>query len=251
MTTPPPSPASPHPDLWKIGDLADLTGVSVRTLHYYEEIGLLAPSYRTTGDHRLYTKEDIQKLQQIISLKQLGMPLETIKMMLIQPTYSPAVTVTMQIQRMGEALQKHQELFEKLKGLQRFLEMKKDISAEDFLKVISLMQQMEESYTEEEKAEIEERRKNLGDDGMRKAEKDWAELIAEVKAEMEKGTDPESPIVKKLAERWMALVKAFSGGNPQIEAKLKKMYEDNPETTKHFGPDPAMFAYIQKALPAP
>lgn len=234
--------------MWKIGDLADHTGLSVRTLHYYEEIGLLSPSYRTTGDHRLYTKEDIAKLQQIISLKQMGMPLETIKMMFEQPTYSPVMTIQMQIQRMGDALQKHQELFEKLKGLQRFLEMKKDISAEEFLSVIALMQKMEDSYTEEEKMEIAERGKKLGDAGMRKAEQEWAELIAAVSDHMNKGTDPKDPAVQALMKKWKSLVTAFSGGNPQIEAKLKKMYQENPEATKHFGMDPKLFEYVEKAI---
>ncbi len=248
MTTPPPSSASPHPDLWKVGDLATHTGLSVRTLHYYEEIGILVPSYRTTGDHRLYTKNDITRLQQIVSLKQMGMPLDTIKMMLEQPTYSPIMTLQMQMQRMGEQLQKHQELLERLKGLMRFLKSHTDITAEEFLRVIALMNEMEAQYTDEEKAELQQRAQALGDDGMRKAEQQWRDLIAAVQTHRDKGTDPKDPAMRNLAKQWMELVKAFSGGNPQIEAKLQKMYEEHPDTTRHFGYDPALFAYVQKAL---
>jgi MerR family transcriptional regulator, thiopeptide resistance regulator len=49
----------------KVGDLAKQTGVSVRTLHYYDEIGLLSPSHRTDTGYRLYDKADIMRLQQI------------------------------------------------------------------------------------------------------------------------------------------------------------------------------------------
>ena len=63
----------------KVGDLAKQTGVSVRTLHYYDEIGLLSPSHRTEVGYRLYSKDDIIRLQQIVSLKQIGFSLEEIR----------------------------------------------------------------------------------------------------------------------------------------------------------------------------
>ena len=59
--------------VWKVGELAERTGLSVRTLHYYDEIGLLSPSRRTAAGHRLYTAGDVVRLQQIRSLKQPGL----------------------------------------------------------------------------------------------------------------------------------------------------------------------------------
>ena len=53
----------------KVGELARQTGLSVRTLHYYDEIGLLSPSYRTETGYRLYAAVDIARLQQIKSLR--------------------------------------------------------------------------------------------------------------------------------------------------------------------------------------
>jgi DNA-binding transcriptional MerR regulator len=60
----------------KVGDLAKQTAVSVRTLHYYDEIGLLSPSGRTESGYRLYATQDIVRLQQIVSLRQIGFSLE-------------------------------------------------------------------------------------------------------------------------------------------------------------------------------
>ena len=59
----------------KVGKLAKQTGVSIRTLHHYDEIGLLKPSHRTEAGHRLYTPGDIARLQQIKSLQHLGFSL--------------------------------------------------------------------------------------------------------------------------------------------------------------------------------
>ncbi|HHP7244688.1 MAG TPA: MerR family DNA-binding transcriptional regulator [Elainellaceae cyanobacterium] len=59
-------------NLMKIGDLTKQTGLSIRTLHYDDEIGLLSPSHRTDVGHRLYSDPDIIRLQQILSLRQLG-----------------------------------------------------------------------------------------------------------------------------------------------------------------------------------
>src|SRR6185437_14363988 len=57
---------------WKIGELANETGLTVRALHHYDQIGLLKPSQETEGGHRVYSTVDVEKLQKIMTLKQLG-----------------------------------------------------------------------------------------------------------------------------------------------------------------------------------
>ncbi|WP_051038815.1 MerR family transcriptional regulator [Chamaesiphon minutus] len=64
---------------FKIGDLSKRTGLSIRTLHYYDEIGLLSPSHRTESGYRVYGKQDIIRLQQIVTLKQIGFSLEDVR----------------------------------------------------------------------------------------------------------------------------------------------------------------------------
>jgi DNA-binding transcriptional MerR regulator len=75
--------------IWKIGDIAKLTGLTVRTLHHYDHIELLIPSQYSEAGHRLYIETDIAKLQQIISLKQLGFALEDIKVIIHNAGYKP------------------------------------------------------------------------------------------------------------------------------------------------------------------
>src|ERR1051326_5370874 len=72
----------------KIGDLARRTGLTVRTLHHYDRTGLLRPSARTGSGHRLYSGRDVQRLQRIVSLKQLGLSLADIAHSLNPPGFS-------------------------------------------------------------------------------------------------------------------------------------------------------------------
>lgn len=67
---------------WTVGRLADLTGVTVRTLHHYDQIGLLSPTERTPAGYRLYTEADLARLQRIVVYRRLEMPLDEIATLL-------------------------------------------------------------------------------------------------------------------------------------------------------------------------
>ena len=78
---------------WKVGALARASGVSVRALHYYDEIGLLRPSARSAGGHRLYEGADVARLYRISLLRRLGFPLDQIAAVLEHPEWQlgPAI----------------------------------------------------------------------------------------------------------------------------------------------------------------
>src|SRR6516164_39886 len=105
----------------KVGELARRTGLTIRTLHYYDEIGLLKPSLHTEAGHRLYAAEDIARLQQVISLRQLGFSLEEVRNCLDRPGFSPLEVIDLHVARLREQIQLHKELCEGLEGLARFL----------------------------------------------------------------------------------------------------------------------------------
>jgi DNA-binding transcriptional MerR regulator len=79
-----------------VGELAKLTGITVRTLHHYDEIGLVQPSDRTRAGYRLYGDDDVLRLQQVLVYKELGLPLDEIAAVLDDPAHSR-----------GDALQRH------------------------------------------------------------------------------------------------------------------------------------------------
>jgi MerR family transcriptional regulator, thiopeptide resistance regulator len=78
---------------WKIGALATATGLTVRTLHHYDEIGLLQPSARLAGGHRLYDADDVARLYGIIRLRQLGFPLSQVAEVLAEPEWQLAPAI--------------------------------------------------------------------------------------------------------------------------------------------------------------
>ncbi|MCP3738461.1 MerR family transcriptional regulator [Rossellomorea sp. BNER] len=72
----------------KVKEVADLVGISVRTLHHYDEIGLLVPEETTESGYRLYSDDNVEVLQQILFFKELGFPLKQIKEIISSPTFN-------------------------------------------------------------------------------------------------------------------------------------------------------------------
>lgn len=87
---------------YQVKDVARLTAVSVRTLHHYDAIGLLVPSGRTAAGYRLYTDDDLLRLQQILIGRELGLPLEEIRQSLDDPRFDRKAALLDQRQRLHE-----------------------------------------------------------------------------------------------------------------------------------------------------
>ncbi|NMO17971.1 TipAS antibiotic-recognition domain-containing protein [Pyxidicoccus fallax] len=77
---------------------------------------------------------------------------------------------------------------------------------------------------------------------------EWPEVIARVREEMDRGTDPTQDAVRSLAERWMDLVRVFTGGDPGIESWLRAMHQQSPDAAARHGVDPRLFGYIGRAM---
>lgn len=240
-----------RPPPWKVGELARLTGLSIRTLHWYDEIGLLTPSFHTEAGHRLYTAADVARLQQIKSLRQLGFTLEEVRACLERADFSPLALIESHLARLREQMQLQRRLCERLESLASHLRAEEEVSVEEFIQTIEGMNMYEKYYTPEQMEQIAERGRQVGAERIREVEAEWPRLMAEVQAEMDKGTDPASAPVQALARRWKDLIHEFTGGDPGITDSLRKMYEQEDNIA---GMDvPAMrplMAYIEKALAA-
>src|SRR3954462_1448819 len=75
--------------MFRSGDVAAMFGISVRTLHHYDERGLLVPSQRSEAGYRLYGENDLSRLGEIRALRGLGLPLARIKTLLDRPGADP------------------------------------------------------------------------------------------------------------------------------------------------------------------
>lgn len=92
---------------FKVKEVADLVGISVRTLHHYDHIGLLSPEETTNAGYRLYSDEDLEILQQILFYRELGFSLKKIKEIIESPSFDREVTLLEQRQML---LQKRRQL---------------------------------------------------------------------------------------------------------------------------------------------
>ncbi len=235
----------------KVGDLAKRTGVSVRTLHHYDEIGLLSPSHRTESGHRLYAASEVVRFQQITSLRQLGFSLEEIRAFLAHPESGPRRVLELHIARLREQIVALSRLRERLEALNAHVSTAGEISVEELLLTIEEMNKVEKYYTPEQLNELRRRRETLGEEHIRQVEAEWPLLIERVRSEKEKGTPPTSEEVQRLARRWMELVQEFTGGNPEIGKALQRMWSE--EKNVHgmdAGPIRELGEYVSRALAA-
>jgi DNA-binding transcriptional MerR regulator len=235
----------------KVGELARRTGLTVRTLHHYDDIGLLKPSLHTESGHRLYTGADVARLQQVLSLRQLGFSLEEIGDCLHRPDFSPLEVIRLHVARLREQIALQRGLCERLEALAAYFEPAGEVSAEAFLQTIEVMTMIGNYYTPEQMESFRKRAEEAaaaGQDPQELAAKgtaDWTALLAEYAAEMHKGTDPADPKVQALEKRRQALVNVFTGGDPAVEQSLKRMWtEQGDKLCAQFGMDPKVMEYL-------
>jgi DNA-binding transcriptional MerR regulator len=234
----------------KVGDLAKRTGLSVRTLHYYDQIGLLQPRDLTSSGHRVYGADELARLQRIKSLRQLGFSLEEIRACLDAPEFSAHRVIELHIKRLREQIGEQERLVGVLETLDANFAAGAIASPDELIRAIESMTSLEREFTPAEWYGIKERGERLGRDHVRDVEREWPGLIARMRAAMLRGDDPASADVAPLATRWRELVREFTGGNPAIERKVRAGYVNDPDRMKRSGLDPALFAYANRAIRA-
>lgn len=236
---------------WKVGELAKRTGLTIRTLHHYDEIGLLVPTLRTESGHRLYSDRDVARLQQISSLRELGFGLPEIRSCLADPSFCPRQLVRLHLDRVAKEMGRLARLRNRLERLADRLERSEAATVDEVIAAIEEMTMIEKYYTPDQLAQLTQRADEVGPERIAEVEAEWPTLIAEVHAARDRGADPRSPEVRSLARRWMGLVREFTGGDPGIASSLKTLWQN--ESTVHgmdTGPMKDLMAFLAPAFEA-
>src|SRR3954469_10371174 len=131
----------------KVGEVARRTGLTVRTLHHYDEIGLLKPSLHTGARYRLYTGRDIARLQQIVSLRQLGLSLEEVRACLDRSDFSPLGVIDLHLAHLREQIESQRRLCGRLEAIAARLRAAGDVSPDELLEIIEEMTRMATYFT--------------------------------------------------------------------------------------------------------
>jgi DNA-binding transcriptional MerR regulator len=233
---------------FRIGELARAAGVTVRTLHHYDSLGLLVPSERTGGGHRLYGPADVERLYRLLALRGVGLPLEEIGPLLDRED-GVADTVRRHLGRVERQLGALEALRLRLTRLLAAVDGGEQ-STERFLEALEAMSMFEKYYTPEQLAQLERRREELGEDAIKSVEREWAELFAQLREHRQRGTDPGDSAVQALSRRASELVEMFTGGDPGIRDSLQRMYEQEGPRAARGMADADDIAYLNAARAA-
>ena len=242
--------------LYRVREFAELAGVTVRALHHYDRVGLLHPR-RTASGYRVYGLPDLERLEQIVALKFLGLPLKQIQEVLDRDDRS--LSDVLRSQRC--ALQEKKKLLDTairaIQDAEAVIQPGRPADAAVLRKIIEVIEMQDQTdfmnryYSPEAQAKMAERRAKWDPSQQPAVTQAWTELFCDIEAAL--GQDPASPQAQALAARWKALIEAFTGADPDITQGLAKAWRDRPnwsptlkEQTAPFT-NPAVWEFIRKA----
>jgi DNA-binding transcriptional MerR regulator len=228
--------------LIQVGELAKRAGLTVRTLHHYEQTGLLVPSARSEAGYRLYNLAAIQRLHMIKALSQAGLELATIKDYLDRDRYSLCELLVRQIDALDTRMRDIVTLRERLALLRDVLAQGGEPDLESWLQTLELMKMYDRWFSAQELqvlpfAEQDEQRNQV-----------WLALVTEVQALLDTHCPPSSPPAMALATRWMARLEQDTAGRPEFLARLNEMHTAEPKMREQSGITPQMIDFITHAF---
>ncbi len=237
---------------YTVKQLSELAGVSVRTLHYYDEIGLLRPALVGTNHYRYYTDEALFRLQQIMFYRELGLELAQIKGILDDRNFD-----------LVSALQTHrQTLQEKIERLNTLIQTVDTTIMHLIGEVNMSKKKIFEGFSEEKQKQYEEEATKLWGDNVKETAKLWNSYSEEKKtaimaegsavymdivANMGKG--PKSQEIQTLLVRWHDHLRYFYEPSIETLGGLGEMYHDHPDFNATFTAiHPALPGFLKQAI---
>ncbi|MFF2042254.1 MerR family transcriptional regulator [Kitasatospora sp. NPDC058170] len=220
---------------WKVGTLAETSGLTVRTLHHWDQIGLLSPSRRTAAGHREYTEQDVIRLYQVLALRRLGLGLGSIATCLdvgVDP-----------VRLVGEHLAGVESSIASLEALrQRLAHIHGELASDrapEISALIGALQTMGSAGPESRHAlrrhldsdqmqTLHDRASALGPAAYYLVEVEWPELYRRAEALRTAGVEPTAPQVRKLVERMDELSSLFTGGDSGVSAGVRSAWHHEP-----------------------
>ena len=253
----------PATKLFQAAEFADLAGVTVRALHHYDRLGLLKPARRSAAGYRLYSEADLPRLEQIVVLKFLGLQLTEIRDLLKRDKQPLEQVLRRQRFVLGEKRRQLDRAIRAITAAERAIQSGKasgkdsgkDSDSSLFTKIIKEIGMQNETdwsrkyYSDEAKAKVDERQKQWSPELQEKVTKDWNDLYRDIEASLKE--DPASAKAQALAARWKKLLEGFTGGDPEVQKGLNKMWADQgnwPSNMKQYQVQPEIQDFIVKAM---
>lgn len=207
-----------------VHEVGRLTGISVRTLHHYDAIGLLKPSRVTDAGYRLYDEKALERLQNILLFRELQFPLKEIKAILDNPDFDPKEALGQQIQLL-ELQRKHiDDLISLAREIQKGGTNQMDFHAFQKTEIDQYAQEVKERWgTTEAYAEYEEKRKGKTDTELEATANKMMELFAEL-GRLQKHAPEEAVVQEKIGELQAFITEHYYHCTDEILHGLGEMY---------------------------
>ncbi|MEV4761992.1 MerR family transcriptional regulator [Micromonospora chokoriensis] len=244
---------------YTVGQVAKLAGVTVRTLHHYDEVGLLSPSGRTSAGYRRYDDADLQRLQLVLYYRELGFPLEEIAAIIDDPAADPAAHLRRQHELLTVRIKRLQEMVTAIEFAMEASKLNIQLTPEERFEVFG------DFNPEDHEAEAEQRWG--GTDAYRESNRrasrytkeDWLRIKAEnedwgrrIVAVLASGAPADGPEAMELAEEHRQLISRwFYECSYEIHTGLADMYLADERFTAHYeNIAPGLAAYLNEAIHA-
>lgn len=228
--------------LIQVGELARRAGISVRTLHHYEHIGLLLPSARSAAGYRLYNLADVKRLQMIQALAKSGMELAAIGDYLARETRPLAELLNDQITRLDRQVRDIVTLRDRLVDLRDGLAGGGEPDLESWLQTLELMKMYDRWFTPQELDELPFAARDEARDRV------WAALVSEAQSLMANHVAADDAQAMDLATRWMTRLEQDTANKPEFLTRLNEMHSAEPQMREQTGITPAMTEYITRSF---
>jgi DNA-binding transcriptional MerR regulator len=226
-----------------VGELAKRCGLTVRTLHHYDSIGLLKPSLRSAAGYRLYDRANVERLHRIQALRQLGLSLADIGNALSGPQAPLAEVIDKQIAQLDRELAQAARLRERLLALRAQLVSGQPPDLADWLDTLEMMTMFEKYFSPEELQQLP-----LHADPH--VQPRWDALVGEVQAAMDRGVRPGDAEADALALGWMVMIGEGTGNNPEFLLRLRTINEQEPQARQRSGISEALERFVEESLVA-
>jgi DNA-binding transcriptional MerR regulator len=231
---------------WRIGEVATATGLTARALHHYDQIGLVVPSARTSGGHRLYTGADLAVLYQVTALRQLGLPLDQISVLLAGRA-SVREIIDQQLAQVDRQIRAATRLRDQLLAAR---DAGAGADGAGFAEIIKLAGDLTGYLDAEQIDAMRRRMSDLGVVAEHAAGVEIPRLYGEALAEMRSGTPPGDPAVRRIAGRLDELSRLLRGPDSETSAAVRALWVDRGrrQPPGHGGADwGELVAYLDQA----
>ena len=242
---------------YTVGQLATLAGVSVRTLHHYDAIGLLSPSDRTAAGYRVYRHDDLEQLQQILLYRELDLPLDAIGRLTLDPAFDRRAALVAQRAELAGRAKRMTAILAAIDAALDALSKGEPMNDTEMFEVFGDFDPKgyEAEVTErwgdtDAYAESARRTARYTKDDWKQIKEEGAAVTAELGAQLAAGAKPEDPAVEALVDRHREQISRwFYPCSIEMQVNLAEMYVADPRFAATYDKvQPGLAVFLRDAI---